>query len=581
MVLKPRSDTLTAECVEVAVHACMPSGRRGGSGFVHLGIANRNPAAQEVVFDLVDVATEGRRLRVQRRVALAAKTGTGLTLPLPCLGEPMRLDCDLGGPLPSRVGARLPLPPPSTSSVAVLALDLGDAARRAFDAIGAFDAPFYRSAGVHIVDCAATQLPANWQDLSGFELIVVDGADTLLTAPVQQLLLDYAAGGGRVVIAAPERLPPDAAELLRGRPGQAFARHGFGAVAWQPLGDSAADAAARQQQLCQWLTGGDYDLLPSLRDHLGGPLPRALHQPVRVPGIAGIPTNLFFLVTVVFVLLAGPVNHFWCRARGRPWLVLLTVPLGGFLVTGTIVGCSLWSEGLGTQGVIASASWLDQDSHRLTAVAASTVFAGTSPRQLRPDASTYLFANDLLSEDSEARPGLVVDAEANAIDGALLPSRRPTALASVTQRLCRERLRFRREADGGMTLLDGQGLLVLRQTDALILHDFDDRWWQLRSDGALRLVGRVDGLDAAASAVLQFEPPEPDPAWRTGVRPIAKAQTASAWLRARLLGHLQRPGSYCALVQQAPGVDDLGMTVRWSKSLHLVVGLLASEDIVR
>ena len=50
------------------------------------------------------------------------------------------------------------------------------------------------------------------------------------------------------------------------------------------------------------------------------------------------------------------------------------------------------------------------------------------------------------------------------------------------------------------------------------------------------------------------------------------------WLRGFLPDTLP-PGSYLALFERAPAFDDLGLDVAWKRSVHLVHGLLAAEDL--
>ena len=63
--------------------------------------------------------------------------------------------------------------------------------------------------------------------------------------------------------------------------------------------------------------------------------------------------------------------------------------------------------------------------------------------------------------------------------------------------------------------------------------------------------------------------------------PAHRAMRGEEWVGDRLLGHLQSPGSYCAVVLSPPRLDDLGIEVAWSDEAHMVVGILDSEDIVK
>jgi hypothetical protein len=51
------------------------------------------------------------------------------------------------------------------------------------------------------------------------------------------------------------------------------------------------------------------------------------------------------------------------------------------------------------------------------------------------------------------------------------------------------------------------------------------------------------------------------------------------WTERKIHGHLA-PGRYLAVVERPPGLDDLGLEVEWIAGRHLVLGILADEDLV-
>ena len=56
-----------------------------------------------------------------------------------------------------------------------------------------------RRSGADVQDRTASELPGSWTMLSGFDLIIVDGAASELTAERQEVLLRYVAGGGNLI----------------------------------------------------------------------------------------------------------------------------------------------------------------------------------------------------------------------------------------------------------------------------------------------------------------------------------------------------------------------------------------------
>lgn len=555
-----------------------PGSRRGGYGWITVDVHNRHKDIHELALRVADNRTEGGSIAVRRSLEVASQGKERVTLPVPAAGLPASLIIDLDG----REAGRISIASSTGQAITTLNVGFGDRARTAWEALDAFADPKYRATGVRTLACAPDDLPARWTSLSAFDVIVVDGTNPGLTPSARYLLASYVAGGGRLLFIEPDRLTASTPRASVDDPAGAPSSEGFGSIAFLATDLGAAELEQRRTALRAWLTEDAYDIDPWLDDGTSGPIPAQFHLPQRVPGISAIPTNLFFLITVVFVLVVGPINHIWFRRRGRPWGVLLTVPIAGFVVTGSIVGYSLLREGLGIQGVISTASLLDQREHRVAGFASRTVFAGISPTALHPTAGTYLFSHDVLSRNTgtpSAGVRLALDLELNRFDGSLVPSRSPTGLVTLTTGPCRERIRFSRRSDQSLQVLDGRGLAVLRQTDALVLHDFDGNWYTMRSDGEMLPITEAQGLRTGGSQLAFFERPTADPTGLASV--VYYRMRGDSWIRDRLLGHLRHPGSYVALVVAPPGFDDLGLDVSWSDEIHLVVGILDPEDIVK
>ncbi len=79
-----------------------------------------------------------------------------------------------------------------------------------------------------------------------------------------------------------------------------------------------------------------------------------------IPGVGMAPVTGFEILITLFVIVIGPVNYFLLRAIGRLNLLIITVPVGAFVVTGVLMTYALVSDGLGTQTRIRSMTILDQ-----------------------------------------------------------------------------------------------------------------------------------------------------------------------------------------------------------------------------
>lgn len=564
--LAPELGLPPERCVRVDARGWLGA-RRGGFGWLVVEVANGHEARHEVVVAARDPA-DGRRFEVRRRLELAPGERQRAVLAVPNLQSAVDVAVDLDG----RVDGVL-------KSVVVPAGNAGAALLVGFDrdASAAWTrlAPFTRrphslrhvSRLVHEIECRGEDLPADWRALSAFDLVVLDGAASI-DADAQRAVASHAESGGRVLVVGADRLRPGPLRELAARSAGPVTTLGFGAVGF--LGPLDTDDALRE-----WLNAGTHDVMPAIVDAVAGPAPGALHLPAHVPGIAGVPTNLFFLIIVVFVLVVGPINHSYFRRRGTPWAVLVTVPAAGFLVTAFILTWSLVSEGLGTQGVVTTVSLVDQRDHRAIGLATRTVFASVSPAKLTPAAESYVFSHAVLVADAfdASAPRLGIDADSGEIDGALVPSRQPTGLATISRGPCRERIRFRRGPDGTFELLDDGGLRVVREDDALVLHDFDGGWHALSPDGRLRSIDAATARRLVETVLAA--------ALRDGNDESGKfTVSARDHLVPRVEALLADPGGYVARVELAPAFDDLGLSVEWSRAQHHVIGRLAREDVV-
>jgi hypothetical protein len=152
-------------------------------------------------------------------------------------------------------------------------------------------------------------------------------------------------------------------------------------------------------------------------------------------------------------------------------------------------------------------------------------------------------------------------------DGAqLLPARELAALTTVTVGPARERLRFRRQPDGSVKCIADGSFEPSRRADALILRDFDGAWFVSDSSGELRRRSEVD-VGTIRMLFGSF-------ATRTPGSMISGGTWATS-----VVGSEIPPGSYLAIVKDAPFVPALGLDVRWVDSDHVVLGMLSEADV--
>ncbi|MEX1041075.1 MAG: hypothetical protein WDZ51_10610 [Pirellulaceae bacterium] len=98
-----------------------------------------------------------------------------------------------------------------------------------------------------------------------------------------------------------------------------------------------------------------------------------------IPGVGMAPVTSFLVLISLFVIVIGPVNYFLLRAMRRlNWLVF-TVPLGAFIVTGTLMIYAVFADGFSTRTRIRSLTLLDQVESRGANYSLQAYYAGLAP----------------------------------------------------------------------------------------------------------------------------------------------------------------------------------------------------------
>ncbi len=98
-----------------------------------------------------------------------------------------------------------------------------------------------------------------------------------------------------------------------------------------------------------------------------------------IPGVGEAPVNSFLVLISLFVIIIGPVNYFMLHRQRRLYLILLTVPLGAIIVTGSLLIYALLTDGLGVRHRTRSVTEIDQLNHHVVSWSRQSYYAGLSP----------------------------------------------------------------------------------------------------------------------------------------------------------------------------------------------------------
>ncbi|MCC6784317.1 MAG: hypothetical protein IT457_15855 [Planctomycetes bacterium] len=435
-----------------------------------------------------------------------------------------------------------------------------------------------------LIALSGDDLPDDWRLISGFDLVMLDAAAAGLDAARESALADHVQAGGDLVVFGADALGAGPLrELLES------GRSGFGRVLSIDRADCArlpegpAEAAAERRFLA-FLGDGDHPTLRRPLDGISGPLPSSAMSALEILGLGRVPLRGFFLLILGYAVLIGPVNYFWCRRRRRMPLIVVTTVLLGVTTTALILAWGLFAEGFGVKQAERWFTILDQPRRHAVAWGTRTLYAGFAPGELRPRAGTWTWCSDVNPYVARGEHVFAPRLDGT-LGGELVPSRKPTTLVNVAVGPERARLRFRRVGEAREVLADGTFVPLGNQ---LVLRDLDGRWWLAGEDSRLTLSNESEVRRAIDRILRAGEVPSDTTRSFQMHLGIPMSATPSTELANRLLeagrgddGEVLAPGTYLALVQSAPGIDELGITAdQVLTKAHLVLGRIGQEDIV-
>lgn len=599
--LGPREDTPYEQRLVFTTDATLAARRPGGMGWATVEASNPDSSAHEVTIEVRETAARGITVSGSH-IRLEPGESSRVVLPVPYTQWSNFLRVEVDGSLStqSSIGT---LSGGSTSTLPSLLALTDDAA---------LGATLRQSVEMRLPEMVnggtllgfsvkrVRDLPDRWQMLSGFDAIVLDTRSEGLDAERQQVLADYVAAGGRLVVALAPRAKEGAVfamlaeDLAAGTTSDGLGtgthgRHGFGR--WIV---AATDETAFGAAVMAWLENPEFG---GVERTLSGLPQDGLGSHLQIPGVGDVPRSMFLLLIVIFVGTVAILAFYLIRQR-RHGRLLVVVPGTGVAFTGAILLYGFLSEGLGTKGVVRSITLLDQRRHEAVDVAQRTLYAGLAPSELPLEPGTLFVSWDgFEGEDRERVHHLQLDTTAGWVAGGeALPARLITHIATVSVCRPRERVRLRRAGSQRLELLPDAGLRPLARTGSLIVRDFDGAWWVSVQGEALRPMDAAECRARMAESLSAFNDfhPLPSAGWSehrysphggsSSIEPPAPHEPQVqlelvSWVSS-LVPEDAPPGSYVMRVESDPCVDDLGLDVDWERREQLVIGRLAPEDLL-
>ena len=187
-----------------------------------------------------------------------------------------------------------------------------------------------------------------------------------------------------------------------------------------------------------------------------------------VPGTSSVPVYGFVSIALLFAVLVGPVNLWWCGRRGRRHLLLFTTPALSLVASLALLTYGLLADGLSVRRTVVQVLALDQVTGRVSGWTGMTLFAGLPPSTITLDDDALLVPLDPGDRRHNDAPAVALvwgDGEQLA-RGSWIPARVNRQLGSGVARGEKRRLVFTPDA-GGWSVANGfeQSLTSLRWTD--------------------------------------------------------------------------------------------------------------------
>lgn len=607
------------EQIEINFMTAAPAIRHGGFGYTVLRVKNIDQRRRQVVLGGTEGFSEEFGFSARRTLDLEPGETAEVVVPVPVSTGNYRLLVEVDGNR-SREFSVLTTSGSYGTAVrgpAVLCLaESGAVAGELARALGAstpVSTPRRGGAVVagaidpRFVAAATADLPPDWTLLSRNDVLVADAAARDLDASRQAAIVDWTAAGGTLVVlgGAKPGLPDGPLRTLVAddleKPSVPPGFHRKAAGRWLVLADPAGAASALK---VRDLISADPDLRATATRIFGGLPVDGWYAALEIPGIGRVPVKLFLALVIAYLGVVAYRARAILKSR-RPERMLNFLPIAGCVATLAVLGYGAVSEGLGVKGAIRSFTLLDQRDRTAVAFSHQTLFAAFEPSRLDFGSRTLLAAPGRDGDGRGARQALSLDA-GRSYDGDLLPARRPSTFVANTVADARERLRFRRRADGGLDVLAEPGFLPLADAP-LVVRDAGGKYFGGPGRGPLVPVDPEAAKKAMQELVERFAAVQVKSDYGTDPDEYARMRSPFAMSAIRYRretdvddaspGSVEQQnrlalttfeamrrtvdgGGWCGLLETRPAfVESLGLKVDWLAAAHLVAGVLAEDDL--
>lgn len=172
-----------------------------------------------------------------------------------------------------------------------------------------------------------------------------------------------------------------------------------------------------------------------------------------IPGVDGVPVNVFLMLMTLFAIVIGPLNYIFLRRRNRIYLLLLTVPAIACVASLSLFAYSFFAHGFDVKSRTRTLTVVDQTTNQMVQWSRVSLFSGVAPGDgLKFSPETAVFP---IWSDDKAGSGHVVWGEDQNFREGWFRSRTRTQFVTITPQPQRGRLEIRSTDDGELEVANG------------------------------------------------------------------------------------------------------------------------------
>jgi hypothetical protein len=315
-----------------------------------------------------------------------------------------------------------------------------------------------------------------------------------------------------------------------------------------------------------------------------------------IPGVGQVPVTAFQVLITLFVVAIGPLNYVYLKRRGKLHLLMITVPLCALLVTFSLFGYALATDGLGVRVRVRSYSEIDQRRGEAVCWSRLCYYAGLAPSQgLRFSGETVVLPIDPKIDDPAGgltrQLSWTDDGEQHLKEG-WLRSRNLTQYLTLRARRSQVRLAIKVDPSGGLQVENQLGTNI----QELVVCDAEGKQFAAKelAAGQQTVLNEGANLDDAYQRMSRaFEdqklgpPPGLDGydllrgSYRYGYYPSMprgqggeedRLEGSLSDVKNLLMQRKLAPRTYLAIVDQSPEVELGTPSARQEASFHVILG---------